>query len=869
MFDFTKFTSCRPEDGGQPRCKLALISDKRGYSVQTVQVYGATIREVLNKKRDGLVPSEVDILFVGEAPGRDEDNLGIPFVGQAGDILADYVENVGFDPDRSRAINMVSCKPPGNRKPDRGEFSTCLINVYHEIYRYKPKVVMLLGASALKLFNLDKLGGIGKIHGKIYDKKLPKWEEGEGEAGKLGESPTFKVIPTYHPASFLYSPNPKLRKRVTGDYYTALNAVTGNSGSNTYYTAQYKVCKTVDDVQDMVKAIKENKAVAWDTESPDLKFMTSPMILSQFSIGRDKTWLVPFYTHDPEGLDWKLAPLWSNEDRETICKLFTEIFESEDITKIAVNLKYDANVTKKWIGCDTKGLLIDISCIHQLLDENSPHGLEFLSDVEFNTGDYSEKVREIVGQGKDLNKTYDHIPDDILHPYGATDAECTYRLFERYWPLICKKKNLYNLYMEETLPAIRNFMKAEWVGNFIDEDNLLVMEKKLEEEIAEIAAACKEIVGLDFNPGSPPQVAKALQKLGFSSDIADPEKSTGVSTAKEVLSELEHRCPLAGLVLKYRSRNKLYGTYVKVAKEFMGEDQRVRFGFNLSGTVNGRPSARFLYQIPKNSGDDSMNIRSIFSEEEGYVYYYADFSQIELRVFAALTRDPEFLKALQGEGIDIHRMTAADTLNLPIEEVSEFNRDKLGKPMNFGGIFGSQGSQISQLIFENPKTGNKELIGFHRAKEFVQSFREKHPMISEYMNLIPEQALSNGCVLTNVFGRERSFPDLTSPVKAKRAAAEREAVNFTVQGAAWSIAVRTLDLVGGILDRESLDLGDVRLLNVVYDSAAYGVRKDLVEWFDQVYRTLATRPIPQLGNMKFPVKSGWGATWAEAESIAK
>jgi DNA polymerase I len=868
-----EFYSCNPELGGTPLCKLGILTDDRGNKyAETVQLRGASLREVLDGRRlHAPRKGPYDMFIIGEAPGMKEDAVGLPFQGKAGVILAAFINDSGIDLDRTYVTNLVKCRPPKNRRPAVKEIQACHRHIQYELMVYKPKVILLLGTSTLKLFNLDKLGGITAIHGQLYEKPLPSLEDG----------PSFKVIPTYHPAAFLHSPNPKLQRRVRDDYIFArrvLEAKEGEKVHQIHYTAPYKVIDSIESLDTMIAVIREKQAFAFDTESCNLNFMISPMICAQFSIGQGQTWVLPFYTHDPDGLDWKLKPGFGIHFLGQVIERLRTIFEAEDVSVIAHNIKYDRNVIKRWLGLETKGWWWDTMAMHHLINCYRPHGLEILADIEFAVGNYSEKVHDIVGRGRELIRTFDWIPDHILHPYGATDADVTWRLFEVYVRLLQAKPHLLKLYEEETHDALKALAQTEWDGVYIITDTVEKLGEEFDGEIDRLKAECQNYTSPEFNPGSPDDVAAALIKLGYSEQVQKKEAAKGFTTAKDILVEIDH--PLAAAVLKYRHVKKFRGTYVDYALETVDENNRIRVSFNIPGTTSGRLSCRFLHQIPttekERDEEGKLPMRAMFGEEEGFVYFYADYSQIELRIFAIITREQELINALYksptedntDKNSDIHKITAAGALGVRPEDVSDFNRTNVGKRLNFGTIYGSEGYSIAKGIFENPLTNKKEVIGIDRALNFVRNFRYKYRKVNEFLEATPEIARCQGGLLRSCFGREMIVHGLNDENKYVRAHAERTGTNFLIQSPAGAITLRTINLVAKLLEQHDVGSDLIRLSNTVHDSMSYGVRKDMVDWFTPVFKQIAQRPIPEINNYFFPVKIGVGRTWAEAEIAA-
>lgn len=858
---------CDGTVGGKPLCKLATVSSKHGFKFcKTVHLKGATGREVVDKKRSQrqLWDGEFDVFFVGEASGGQEDDLGIPFVGRAGDILSEFITTAGFNLDRTYVTNLVKCRPPMNRKPAAPEVKACRTHIEYEMRKYKPKVVVLLGNSTLKLFNLDKLGGIGRIHGGLYERTLPGWEDG----------PTFRVIPTYHPASFLHKDSPKLRKRVLDDYVYAKMCVEaqGDAPIKPYYQCKYKVADTVYQVRQMAKEIKEHGVFSFDTEAPNLKFMTSPMIMCQFSIGTGKTWVVPIYKHDPEGKDWKLKTFYTPNDRDLVENILRELFLDQWLAKIAHNMKHDYKVVWKWLGVQPKGRLWCTQIMKHLINEHPPSALAYLADVEFGTGDWEVEVKKIVGQGQNLIKSYDNIPDEIFWPYAANDAELTYRLWEIYMAEMNTKPHLLKLYYEESEPAIRALARGETAGNYIKMDKLSALDKELDDELEILTAECRKEYKEDFNPASPKQVAELLTSLGLRQEIYLPESASGFSTGKDILLPLADKHPVVGHVLRYRNVRKLKSTYTERILQDLDPDGRLRYSFMIPGTTSGRLSARLLHQI-HNIDEERVQkgqivLRDLFGEEGNRLYFYGDYSQIELRIFAIVAEELGMIKLFE-EGKDAHSITAGAALGIPVDRVSKYNRTHLGKRLNFAILYGSGGGDIAGGSYEHPdKLGTFLPLKHGNIEEFICKYKRTYPKIDEYLKLIPDIARSQGCMIQSLFGRERHVPELNGPDSPKRAHAEREIVNFTIQSPAAAITLRTIGLIDMVLEEHEVPYRMLRFANTVHDSFAYGVHPGLLDWFNEVCHTIAERPIPELDNAKFKIEVGWGSSWTEAEQKA-
>lgn len=852
--------SCDPALRGKPLCGLGLL--EASFRPRRIQIEGASADEVVTgrRKQSGFEP-RFGIFIIGEAPGRQEDLQGIPFVGDSGQVLRDILEQSGVPLLDTFITNVVRCKPPKNRDPGANEIKACLTHLYFEFRKFRPRVVICCGRIALKAFGLDREGGITHVRGKVFERKLPMWEDG----------PTFQVIPTFHPAYIAYKGHdPKLKARVVQDFILARQVYEGTATSEPVYKVEYKLCETVADVEAAAQEILEVGRVAIDTESPDTRFRTSPIITLQLSIGKGKNWVIPFHRHDPGVVgEWKLRPQWSAVQWHMAWSTLRELFAHPDLTVYAHNAKYDVNVLRAWGQIEIAGPLHDTCCLHHLLCETPPHGLDYLADVEFHYGDWEARVRAIVGHGK-KRKSYDHIPDAILHPYGATDAEACFRLGELYLAQVLSKPNLRKLYEEETYDATAIFQESEWTGVKISRQNLDKLASYYTRELERLTAECREIVGSpDFNPGSHDQLKDYLLQVGFGQQIAAPAATKGYSTAHDVIAKIDH--PIAALVLKYRNYQKMKSTYVDNLMNDIQLDGRVRYSMRIHGTTSGRQACTIYHQIPRTDEERAeeagADLRELFIEDEGYSIVYGDFKQIEFFLLAYESQDKVLIHMLES-GLNMHKISAAAVIGIPVEECDDFNRSSVGKPFNFGVAYGSTGGQIATCKFKNPRTGLIEIVGPERAAVFVENWHKRFSRIRPFQQDILDVAVSNGCTVRSRFGRERHLPELTSGDGMRRSHAEREAINFKIQSPAASLTTRTMIEIRKCLKHYRVGQDRVRLLFPVHDAILYGVRDDLVNWFKECFQRCAQRTIPEYGK-GFLMDVGAGRSWAEAEKNSK
>lgn len=859
---------------GDPKCGLAKLG------CHTIELRGSPYEVVKNsiKYRSDqsdplfmLKKGEFDVVVVGEAPGAKEDQRGVPFQFKAGEKLIELIDNSGLDTSRVYCTNIVRCRPPGNRKPSTKEITACLPYLHAEIKALEPKVVMLLGATALRAFNLDKIGNITSIRGSVHTKRLPNDDEG----------PEFTVIPTLHPMALMYQKDDRMEARVIDDYRRAASIITGDN-QDSFYNPEYTVVKTIRQFDEVMDQVDEVDMFAFDTGSRGLEFWKEPLIMVQLCWGYPggKTAVIPWYhtceENDPDRLaPWLLKKCWTKEEKHHIKLRLKKLLENPKITKSLHNSKHDLNYVRKHLNIKVKGFILDTMTMHHLLWEHRPHGLEYLADQEYKYGDYSFPIRELVGHGK-VKKPFDILPNETFWRYEATDAEATYRLALLYLSRLQAKPNLWQLYCDETEPGIRSLGEAEWNGIKV---NVLVAErliKQCDEREEELVKLCRGVTSPDFNPGSYEQVANALIELGFGEKIRHDREPNKYTTSANKLNNIKKKCPLAGWVLEYRHVHKMSSTYMRPVLEQMDHNQRFHPGFMQHGTKTGRLAAAILHQVERlddvKTENNEEQMRHMYEAEETYDYVHLDFSQVELKIMGLVSGDQELMKAIEG---DLHSETAATFLGLTMEEFKahpfmKYNRSGVGKRINFGIGYGSKGHSLVNTGTYKDEKGVIKNITWEMLGDGMARWRERFHKTSDFMDNVPERVRNARGVATNVFGRERRFGDeLWSPDKKVCSEAEREALNYYIQSVAGSLMNRLINKIHHRIEvyvaAGHMKEDDIRLVNTVHDSGGWECRKYLTEWFVKLLESVSGEPVPELDNYQFTVDIGIGDCWASAE----
>lgn len=884
-------------------CRSGNVKCQLGYSCKSIQISGQAGSNIYNSQQLNkrsllpilpLAPGQFDLMIIGDRPFAEDDDRDLPFQDEPSELITDFLIKAGFDLTRVYFTKLVKCRPKPKVKPTVTQFNTCRDEYLRkEIELIQPKVVILVGAEALRAFNLGGNGSINSIHGKVFEANFAGWDDG----------PLFKVIPTVNPAVFLYRPNDKLRARVQHDYLVAKSVLDGKPLED-HFVPDWHLINTPEKLEWLAQEIEKTNLIGFDSEYYNpLGRNGSPqktkLLCIQFAWGWNNTAVIPIYKHNPEApteQEIHALPAFGAENHELLTKFMKRIMENPNITKAIHNFKGDDNQIRFHYGVKLKGYRLDTMVMKHLMDENPPSDLKFLCDLEFSWGDYSAKLRDITGHGKKPKATFDKVPDDILWPYGATDALGHYRLAVVYADRLKNKHpNLWKFYQEESHGLLKALAKCEYKGQCVNKEAHDTLFIEFETEQKNLLAKMRGYLSKpDFNPSSNPQVIQAFFGLGVKSvDLEDDTASSGYRADKNKLTDLAEKKGQVGIfatdIMTYRNRTKMISTYLVNVKEDMDYDGRLRYTFFQAGPVTGRLSNRMFQQMMKvdeskvldadekyirwANRKDKPVMRDMFCAPPGYKYIYGDFSQIELWILAILSQDKEMLRILNGGG-DLHRATAYEFLcsvwsGLKEEDIIKFNRTEVGKRVNFGLAYGSEGHALVKTGKWKDKNGREKNFTWDMLNQGMERWKQRFTGVGQFIDLMPDIVRSYGCVATNVFGRERHFgPVLNSSRAGEIAAAERECINFFIQSAASCLTNRTIIRVDETLDKYDISDNIVCLVNTVHDSVAYEVRDDYVDWFVAALGAISMQPWPQLHNNKFKMDIGLGETWTDAEMTA-
>lgn len=518
----------------------------------------------------------------------------------------------------------------------------------------------------------------------------------------------------------------------------------------------------VDDelgLQMLVKKLCAQDAVCFDTETTSLDARNAELVGVAFSYDSGKAYYVPVPAE--------------REKAEAIVSQLLPFFRDEKVMKIAQNLKYDMTVLRGY-GVEIAGPLFDTMLAHYLLQPDMRHNMDLLAETYLNYKPVS--IETLIGKkGKGQGNMRD-VPVDKVVEYAGEDADITYQLYQKFNPGL-DEGGVRNVFEDIEAPLVPVLASMEYEGIRVDVDALRSYSKELESELIELEKSIIEDAGERFNIGSPRQLGEIL--FGKMQLLEKPKKTkTGqYATSEDILQGLVNVHPIINKILDWRQIGKLKSTYVDALPDLVNEKTgKIHTTYNQTVAATGRLSSvnPNLQNIPIRT-ERGKRVREMFiPRDTDHVLMAADYSQIELRIIAALSKDEAMIDAFKN-GEDIHAATAAKVFGVPLDEVTREQRSH-AKTVNFGIIYGVSAFGLSQQT--NLSRGE--------AKEVIEAYFRTYPGIRDYIDNQVELARKNGYVET-ITGRRRYLKDINSRNAVVRGHSERNAVNAPIQGSAADI----------------------------------------------------------------------------------
>ncbi|NVZ29173.1 DNA polymerase I [Pseudomonas gingeri] len=594
-----------------------------------------------------------------------------------------------------------------------------------------------------------------------------------------------------------------------------------------------------------LQKLKDARLFAFDTETTGIDAQQAQLVGLSFAVQANEAAYIPL-THSYIGVPEQL-------DRDSVLLALKPLLEDPDKLKVGQHAKFDMNILANCAiggdpsqGITVRGIAFDTMLESYVLNSTATrHDMDSLAKKYLDHDTVS--FQDIAGKGaKQL--TFDQIPLEQAGHYAAEDADVTLRLHQALHEQLAAIPSLASVLSDIEIPLVPVLARIERQGALVDKDLLGVQSIELGNKMVELERQAFEIAGEEFNLGSPKQLGVILyEKLGL-----PVLKKTGkgqASTAEEVLAKLaEDDYPLPKVLMQYRSMSKLKSTYTdRLPEQINPRTGRIHTSYHQAVAATGRLSSSDpnLQNIPVRTAE-GRRIRQAFVAPKGYKLLAADYSQIELRIMAHLSKDEGLLNAFR-DNLDVHTATAAEVFKVELDEVTSDQR-RSAKAINFGLIYGMGAQKLGKDIGVDTKT----------AKAYIDVYFARYPGVREYMERTRGQASEQGYVET-LFGRRLYLPDIHSNRPQERAAAERTAINAPMQGTAADIIKKAMVKVDDWLTSSGLD---AKVILQVHDELVLEVREDLVAEVSEKIREHMSGAV-QL-DVPLLVEVGVGNNWDEA-----
>ena len=594
----------------------------------------------------------------------------------------------------------------------------------------------------------------------------------------------------------------------------------------------YVTVQTPEQLEEMLAELRTAGSFSFDTETTGLDQMRAELVGLSFATEPGRAWYLPVAHR--EG---RQVPL-----EEALARV-KPLLEDQALAKSAHNANFDLMVLANY-GINPQNVDFDTMVAAHLLSRNQL-GLKNLSlDL---LGVEMKLITELIGRGS-RQKTFDQVAIEDATPYAAADADMTARLRAKLEPQI-EQQNLNGLMSDIEIPLQPVLVQMQRQGIKVDEGMLHEMARGLNEQMHQTQMELYQSIGHEVNINSPQQLSDLLfNEIGLPKT---KRTKTGYSTDANSLENLKGLHPVVDLILDYRQISKLKSTYVDTLPELINPvTGRIHTSYNQVGSATGRMSSSDpnLQNIPVRT-ELGRQVRRAFIAEEApdWVLFSADYSQIELRVLAHLSQDPELLEAFR-RGEDIHASTASLMNDVPINKVTSDQR-RIAKVLNFGVIYGLSAHGISQQTEFSREDGAR----------FIETYFNKYPAIAGYLDEVKARTRETQFVET-LCGRRRYMPDINSSSFNVRNAAERMAINMPIQGTAADIMKLAMIRVHDRLSRENLR---AKMLLQVHDELVFEVPR--AEMDDLQALVFDEMPAAMDLDVTLKVEAKWGTSWGDME----
>ena len=605
-----------------------------------------------------------------------------------------------------------------------------------------------------------------------------------------------------------------------------------SSGRQTIHTTDhlYTLISDIKGYKELLKVLENYTEICIDTETTSLDVLDAQLIGMAISYRPHSGYYVQLPDDEDEVRNWVglLEPLFADESR----------------TWIAQNWKYDYAVLKKY-GVRPPEKVFDTMLAHYVINPDARHNMDVLAENYLNYTPVS--IETLIGKKGAGQGSMKDVDVRLVAEYSAEDADITLQLAQIFKPMLAERGGE-RVFYEVELPLVPVLAEMEMHGFKIDTANLKKQSKEIESEIQRMEEEITALAGEKFNIASPKQLGDILfEKLKIGGSKPKKTKTGQFATGEDVLQGLVREHPIIGLILEYRQLTKLKNTYIDTLPQMIHPlTGRVHTSFNQAVAATGRLSSNNpnLQNIPIRT-ERGRKIREAFIAEEGYKILSADYSQIELRIIAAISGDEAMIQAFRN-GEDIHSATAAKVFGVPREKVTKEMRSN-AKTVNFGIIYGVSAFGLSQ----------QSTLSRSEAADVIEAYFKTYPGIKNYMDNQIKKARETGYVET-ILGRRRYLPDIDSRNQVVRGQAERIAINAPIQGSAADIIKLAMIDIHKYLTDNSFK---TRMLLQVHDELVFEIHENELNLEREIKKRMENA---WQFDVPLVVDTGIGMNWLQA-----
>ena len=663
--------------------------------------------------------------------------------------------------------------------------------------------------------------------------ELKVQEPNEAELGKLLEELEFKTL-----AAKILKKSETKPKPVNGqldlfaEFASQVPSEPEYSSFESIKTVAHEY-KLIDNEEDLIKIcdfFRTNDFLVLDTETTSTSPIDAELVGLSFAVKEHEAYYVPIPANREEAL--------------RIVNIFKYLYEDPNILKVGQNLKYDLEVLHNY-GVELKGQMWDTMIAHYLIQPELRHNMDYMAEVYLHYK--TIHIDELIGPKGQNQRSMRDLSPTLVYEYACEDADITLQLKNKLEPEL-KKHECEDLFYQIEMPLMPVLAEMEMNGVCLDTESLTETSKQFTARMNEIEQRIYELAGQQFNIASPKQVGEILFDKLKIIEKAKKTKTGQYVTSEEVLQQLKNKHEIVADILEHRGLKKLIGTYIDALPKLINpRTGHIHTSFNQTITATGRLSSSDpnLQNIPIR-GEDGKEIRKAFIPEPGCLFFSADYSQIELRVMAHLSKDANMIEVFR-EGKDLHAATAANIYKKPIDEVTRDERTK-SKRANFGIIYGITVFGLAERL-DIPRD---------EAKMLIDGYFETFPQVRDYMEKSKEVARQQGYV-TTLFGRRRYLPDINSQNSVVRGFAERNAINAPIQGTAADIIKVAMI---HIFQRFKAEKIKSKMILQVHDELNFSVLPEEKEKVEHI----VIEEMQNAFQMAVPLvaDSGFGSNWLEA-----